>query len=61
MDIILAGKDAIIEAVEQDVEGEVHFALVMEDDPGKEIGFARMPGHRFFYTSEEVEPLEAQS
>lgn len=58
MDMILAGKDAIIEAVEQDVEGEIHFALVLADDPGKDIGFARMPGHRFFYTSEEVEPLD---
>lgn len=57
MDIILAGKTAVIESVEQDVEGAVHFALVLDDDPGKDIGHARMPGHRFFYTSDEVEPL----
>lgn len=58
MDMILAGKTAVIEAVEQDVEGAIHFALVLADDPGQDIGFARMPGHRFFYASDEVEPLE---
>ncbi len=61
MDMILEGKTAVIEAVEQDVEGGVHFALVVADDPGQDIGFARMPGHRFFYASDEVEPLDAKS
>lgn len=60
MDMILAGKTATIEAVEQDVEGAVHFALVLADDPGADIGFARMPGHRFFYASDEVEPLKQE-
>ena len=36
LDIALAGKIAIIEAVEEDVENEVHFALVLEDDPGRD-------------------------
>jgi hypothetical protein len=57
MDMILAGKVAVIESVEQDIEGAIHFALVMDDDPGQDIGYARMPGHRFFYGSDEVEPL----
>ncbi len=57
MDIALAGKIAIIEAVEQDVENEVHFALVLEDDPGRELGLMRQPGHRFFYGADEVEPI----
>jgi hypothetical protein len=61
MDMILDGKIAVIEAVEQDVEGSVHFALVLADDPGKDFGFARMPGHRFFYSSEEVEPLKGDA
>jgi hydrogenase maturation protease len=58
MDMILEGKTAVIEGVEQDVEGTVHFALVLADDPGKDFGLARMPGHRFFYASDEVEPLK---
>jgi hydrogenase maturation protease len=57
MDMILAGKTALIEAVEEDAEGKVHFALVIEDDPGREFGMMRQPGHRFFYGADEVEPL----
>lgn len=57
MDIVLAGKVGIIEAIERDVEDRLHFALVMEDDPGRELGLARFPGHRFFYSAEEIEPL----
>ena len=50
MDMALNGKIAIIEAVEQDVEEQIHFALILEDDPGKDLGFMRQPGHRFFYS-----------
>jgi hypothetical protein len=57
MDMALDGKIAIIEAVEQDVEDQVHFALILEDDPGKDLGFMRQPGHRFFYGADEVEPI----
>jgi hydrogenase maturation protease len=60
MDIALDGKIAIIEAVEQDVEDQVHFALILEDDPGKDLGFMRQPGHRFFYGADEVEPIVAE-
>ncbi len=56
-DMILAGKIAIIEAVEEDVQNEIHLALVLEDDPGRELGMSRQPGHRFFYGSDEVEPV----
>jgi hypothetical protein len=57
MDIALAGKTAIIEAVEEDAESRVHLALVLEDDPGKDLGYMRQPGHRFFFALDEVEPL----
>jgi hypothetical protein len=57
MDMALDGKIAIIEAVEQDVEDQIHFALILEDDPGKDLGLMRQPGHRFFYGVDEVEPL----
>jgi hypothetical protein len=56
-DLALAGKVAIIEAIEQDYEGKVHFAVVLEDDPGRDMGMLRQPGHRFFFSTEEVEPL----
>jgi hypothetical protein len=57
MDIALEGKTAVIEAIEEDAENRIHLALVLDDDPGKDLGFMRQPGHRFFYTLEEVEPL----
>jgi hydrogenase maturation protease len=57
MDIALDGRVAIIESVQQDVEGEAHFALILEEDPGRDLGLMRQPGHRFFYGADEVEPL----
>ena len=35
--------------------------LVLEDDPGKDLGFLKQPGHRFFYGTDEVEPMEDAS
>jgi hypothetical protein len=58
LDIALNGKHAIVEAVEQDLEGHIHLAVVLEDDPGRDLGMMRQPGHRFFFGPEEVEPLE---
>ena len=55
-DTLLAGKIAFIEAVEVDFEGIIHFAVVLEDDPGRDLGEARQAGHRFFFSAEELEP-----
>lgn len=60
-DTLLEGKIAIIESVEQDFENNVHFAVVIEDDPGKDLGEMRYIGHRFFFSPEEVEPIELLS
>jgi len=57
IDIALKGKVAVVEAVEQDAEDRIHLAVVLEDDPGKDLGLLRQPGHRFFYGVDEVEPL----
>jgi hydrogenase maturation protease len=57
MDIALTGKTAIIESIEQDYEGKIHVCVVVDDDPGRDIGLMRQPGHRFFFDAEEVEPL----
>jgi hypothetical protein len=54
MDMAIEGMTAVIEAIEQDFENKVYFALVLDDDPGKELGMMRQPGHRFFYTPAEV-------
>ena len=57
MDIALEGKIAIIEAVEEDVDNNVQFAVVFEDDPGRDVGMMRYIAHRFFYSADEVEPI----
>lgn len=56
-DLALAGKIAVIESIEQDYENKFHLAVILDDDPGKDMGLLRQPGHRFFFSVEEVEPL----
>jgi hypothetical protein len=57
MDVALAGKIGVIESIEQDYEGKVQVAIVMDDDPGKDLGMLRQPGHRFFFNLEEIESV----
>jgi len=57
IDLALDGKIAVIESIEQDYEGSVHVSVVLDDDPGSDIGHMRQPGHRFFFRTEEVEAL----
>jgi len=59
-DIALSDKLATIEAIERDFENRVHVAVTIDDDPGKDLGLERMPGHRFFFGPDEVEPLSGQ-
>ncbi len=57
LDIALAGQSATIEAIEQDYEGNQHVCVVLDADPGRDLGLLRQPGHRFFFSPEEIEPL----
>jgi hydrogenase maturation protease len=59
-DLALAGQVATIEALEQDYEGKIHVCVVVDDDPGRDLGMMRQPGHRFFFDVDEVEPLPPQ-
>jgi hypothetical protein len=54
---VLQGKAARIQAVEQEAAGAIHLAVVVEDDPGADLGEAKQTGHRFFFALDEVEPL----
>ena len=58
MDIALKGKVAFVEAIEQDYEDRIYIAVTLEDDPGRDLGGDRILGHRFFFSPEEVEPLD---
>jgi len=60
MDMALKGKAAIVEAVERDFDDQIHLAVVLEDDPGRDLGMLRQPGHRFFFSPEEIEPLSGE-
>jgi hypothetical protein len=35
-------------------------AVVLDDDPGRDLGLLRLPGHRFFFSPEEVEPRRSE-
>ena len=59
-DRAIAGKVAVVDRVDEDMEGSVQLAVVVEDDPGRDLGEMRQPGHRFFFSPEEVEPLAGQ-
>ena len=58
-DLALAGRTAVIEGVDQDLDGNVVLAVTVTDDPGRDLGERRQPGHRFFFAPGEVEPLDA--
>lgn len=72
-DLALAGQTAVVESIQQDLDGGVQLAVVLEADPGRDLGgdydggppppatwpapAPRAPGHRFFFAVDEVEPL----
>jgi hypothetical protein len=57
LDLALAAKVATVESIEQDYEGQVHLAVVLDEDPGRDFGMLRQPGHRFFFSLDEVAPV----
>jgi hydrogenase maturation protease len=57
-EVALAGRTAVVHEVLQDYEGRIQLAVTVTDDPGRDLGAMRRPGHRFFLAPDEVEPLE---
>lgn len=57
LDIALRGQVATIESIEEDYEGKQHVCVILDDDPGRDLGMMRQPGHRFFFNTDEVEPM----
>jgi hydrogenase maturation protease len=58
-DLALKGKLATILAIERDFDDRVHVAVTLSDDPGGDLGAAGFPGHRFYFSREEIEPIDA--
>jgi hypothetical protein len=56
-DLELRGKEATVISVEVNLEGQTYLTVTVDDDPGRDLGRAGQPGHRFFFRPEEVEPL----
>lgn len=60
MDIALKDKVAIVERIERDFEDRIHVAVTLLDDPGRDLGAAGFPGHRFFFSQDELEPMRGR-
>jgi hypothetical protein len=54
-DLFLAGREAIVEAVLHDVDGQVHLAVLPVDDPASDL--QRQHGRFLYFAPDEVEPL----
>ncbi len=59
-DRAIAGQVGTVEQIHQDLEGGIQLAVVLEDDPGRDLGEKRQPGHRFFFAPDDVEPMAGQ-
>jgi hypothetical protein len=60
MDVALAEKVALVESIEQDYEDRIYITVTLEDDPGRDLGGDRILGHRFFFSPEEIVPLDPE-
>ncbi len=56
LDLALSGRSAHVESIVRDFDDQVQVAVVVDDDPGADLGELRLPGHRFFFRLSEVEP-----
>lgn len=56
-DMALDGMTATIDSIEEDYDGRVYVAVTVDEDPGRDLGSLRQPGHRFFFLLDEVEPF----
>jgi hydrogenase maturation protease len=53
-DLVLTGRTAEIDSVEEDMEGRIHVAVLLDGDAGRD--FTTSLGHRFFFSPEELTP-----
>ncbi|HSE71183.1 MAG TPA: hypothetical protein VLA97_10535, partial [Nocardioidaceae bacterium] len=58
-DLFLAGRPATVAGVFTDVDGAVHLAVTLDDDPGADLKLAH--GRYLYFAPDEVEPLRVPS
>ncbi len=61
MDMAMEGKTAVVESIVQDLEDKIQLAVVLDDDPGRDLGLLQKAGHRFFFSPDEIEPLGTEA
>ncbi|MGH9337724.1 MAG: hypothetical protein ACRD21_28565, partial [Vicinamibacteria bacterium] len=57
LDKMLEGKIGIVEGIDEDIDGNVLIVLTLEEDPGRDLGDSHFPGHRFYFATDEIEPI----
>ena len=58
-DIFVAGKTALVTSVHEDVEGNKHIGVVVEDDPAADLH--NWYGRYLYFSPDEIEPLAEES
>jgi hypothetical protein len=58
-DLFLAGREAVVQAVLYDVDGQVHVAVSPAGDPAADL--QKSHGRFLYFAPDEIEPLETTS
>ena len=58
-DLFLTGREAIVQAVLHDVDGNVHVAVTPADDPAADLQSSH--GRFLYFAPDEIEPIEARA
>jgi hypothetical protein len=57
LDLLLVGRRATVCGIEEDFSGTIYAVVTVDDDPGSDLGAQGEPGHRFFFTLDEIQLL----
>ncbi len=60
LDLALEGEEATVASIEQDYEDRTFVTVTVDADPGRDLGARGLPGHRFFFRPDEVEPVDGE-
>jgi hypothetical protein len=59
MDMFLAGRIAVVDAVHRDLEDRIYVAVTLEDDPGADLH--RAYGRFFYFSPDEIVPIRPEA
>ena len=61
LDSVLSGREGRVDGIDRDHEGKVQVAVVIDDDPGRDLGASRYLAHRFVFAPSEIQPIDDAS